>query len=214
MLGESDRLARIVDEFLEFSRMRRPEMHDLDLGPLAEEVRHLLGMRQDLPPGLEIMVGIDPACPLVHGDPGQMRQVLLNLLNNAIDAVRGLPNPRVGCHIRQATDPSRNDGQAVEIRIEDNGPGIPDEVKPHLFTPFYSTKAKGTGLGLALVSRIIREHEGILDLQSQPGLGTAVIIHLPVRSVTRQFRRVAGGSGIMGAGPSHGGGRSSPTDGG
>lgn len=212
MLGESDRLARIVDEFLEFSRMRRPDLQDVDLGHLAQDIQHLILLRQDLPGGLVMSVTVENDCPPIHADPGQIRQVLLNLLNNAIDAVRGVTSPHVQCSIRLVDDPTRMDTSAIEIRIRDNGVGIPKEIQPHLFTPFFSTKAKGTGLGLALVSRIIREHEGILDLQSQPGVGTAVTIHLPARSVTRQFRRVAGGGGIIPA-ESAGDGRSFPSDG-
>ena len=79
----------------------------------------------------------------------------------------------------------------MDIRIEDNGCGIDEKTRERLFTPFFSTKAQGTGLGLALVSRIIREHEGTLDVVSQPGVGSSFRIHLPARSFTREFRRVA-----------------------
>ena len=85
-------------------------------------------------------------------------------------------------------------GQAVEIIVADNGPGIPLDQQERIFTPFFSTKATGTGLGLSLVSRIIRAHEGVLHLASSPGKGTTFTIFLPVHSQTKEFRRaVVGG---------------------
>jgi signal transduction histidine kinase len=80
----------------------------------------------------------------------------------------------------------------VVIEVTDNGCGIPVELQERVFTPFFSTKAQGTGLGLSLVSRIVREHEGLLSLDSMPGHGTTIRVLLPARSQTREYRRALG----------------------
>ncbi len=197
MISEADRLARIVEEFLAFSRLRKADSRDLDIHYLIEEAERLVRLRSDLPIGLNFTVTIEHGLSPVQGDADQIRQVLLNLINNAIDAVRNVSCPQVSCRISNVAELSPLETEAVAIRIRDNGHGIAPEVRERLFTPFFSTKAQGTGLGLALVSRILREHEGTLDITSAPGSGAVFTIYLPVRSVTRQFRRVASSSGIM-----------------
>jgi PAS domain S-box-containing protein len=212
MIGEADRLARIVEEFLQFARLRKADIQDVDLLLLAEDLERLVELRKDRPANLHLEILADPATPPIPADRDQIQQVLMNLVGNAIDAVRDMPSPVIRCRITQAGEENPLDLPAVRIEVEDNGPGIPPEVRQRLFTPFYSTKAKGTGLGLALASRIIREHEGSLTLGGDQAGGCRFIIHLPVRSVTREFRRIAASSGIIPVGG--GDARSSPTGGG
>jgi len=112
--------------------------------------------------------------PQILAVPDQIKQVLLNLLNNAMDAC-----PPQGCEITLTT---RQEGEYVVLAIKDNGVGIKPEDMEHIFEPFFTTKpeVKGTGLGLSVVHGIVKEHQGTIDITSQPGLGTLCMLRLPI----------------------------------
>lgn len=192
LVTESDRLARIVSDFLVLSRMRKPDRQPLDLEPLLDEMRRMATMRADLPPGTAFTITLHPETPSVLADADQLRQVLQNLVNNSLDAVRDSGVPTVTCHAERASEDNPLAMPAVVIHVTDNGCGIPSELQERVFTPFFSTKAQGTGLGLSLVNRIVREHEGLLELASKPGQGTTITVYLPAHSQTRTFRRALG----------------------
>jgi len=193
IVSESDRLGRIVGDFLSLSRMREPVRNEVEIGPVADEVRTLIESRPDLPPGLDIMIVLDPGTPRILADPGQLRQMLLNLAVNAVEAMRDRPALRLRIAAAPAGDECPLEGVAVRIVISDTGVGIPAGQLERVFTPFWSSKPQGTGLGLSVVSRIVREHEGVLRLDSQEGVGTEVEIFLPAHSQTRSFKRALGG---------------------
>ncbi len=192
LVGESDRLGRIVTDFLLLSRLRSPDRQPLDLEPLLLELKRMLAVRQDLPQGLTLTVALDEETPSVLADADQLRQILQNLLANSVDAIRTVFAPRITCRAERAEEDNALGMPAVILRVEDNGCGIPTELKERVFTPFFSTKAQGTGLGLSLVDRIVREHEGLLQLQSAPGVGTTITILLPAVSQSRTYRRALG----------------------
>lgn len=192
MVGEADRLERIVSDFLALSRLRRPNRSGVELSPIMADLKVLVRARQDLPAGLALAFTVAPDCPRVFADPDQLRQVLGNLIGNAIDALLHVPVPRLACRAAPVPEDNPLGEPAVLIEVADNGCGIPPELHARVFTPFFSTKAKGTGLGLSLVSRIVAEHDGHLELVSTPGQGTIVRIHLPVHSQTREYRRALG----------------------
>lgn len=194
LVTESDRLARIVSDFLSLSRLRKPDRQPLDLEPLLDELRRMVQMRSDLPSGLAFTIALHDETPSVLADTDQLKQILQNLINNSLDAVRELGVPTVTCHAERAADDNPLAMPAVVIRVTDNGCGIPIELQERVFTPFFSTKAQGTGLGLSLVNRIVREHEGLLELKSSQGQGTTVTIYLPAHSQTRTYRRALGAS--------------------
>jgi signal transduction histidine kinase len=193
LLSEADRLARIVEDFLALSRLRSPQREPVELGRLIDEVRQLVTQRRDLPDGMSLTVQVEPNCPEVLADPGQIRQVLNNLIGNSIDALRQQTMPRLSIDVRVAGESNPLNCPATEVLVVDNGCGIPPENLERVFTPFFSTKSQGTGLGLSLVQRIIREHEGVLQLDSAQGKGTKVTIFLPIHSQTRTFKRALGG---------------------
>ena len=192
LVGESDRLARIVSDFLALSRLRDARREPVDLEPLLLEAERMCRLRSDLPTGIELRVDLDDETPSVLGDSDQLKQIILNLLTNSLDAVRGTPNPYVHCHAERAADDNPLGMPAVVLHVIDHGCGIPHDLQARVFTPFFSTKAQGTGLGLSLVNRIVREHEGLLALSSELGVGTTITIHLPAHSQTRSFRRALG----------------------
>ncbi len=193
MVTEADRLARIVEDFLALSRLRPPEREPIELEAVVEELRIMTLQRRDLPEGFTLLVTVEDGCGTVLADGGQLRQVLSNLFNNAIDALRQATSPTLSCQVRPVDRDSPLSGPGIEIAVTDNGCGIPVDQRERVFTPFYSTKAQGTGLGLSMVQRIVREHEGILSLTSDVGSGTTVTILLPAHSHTRVFKRALGG---------------------
>ena len=192
LVTESDRLARIVSDFLALSRMRAPQREPLDLEALLEELKHLTRLRRDLPDDVAVVVTLADDTPSVLADADQIRQVLQNLVNNSLDAMRTVENPCVSVSAERASDDNPLGMPAVVIEVFDNGCGIPVELQQRVFTPFFSTKPQGTGLGLSLVNRIVREHEGILELGSTPGTGTCITIYLPAHSQTRAYSRALG----------------------
>lgn len=192
MVGESDRLARIVGDFLAMSRLRAPVQRAVAIGPVLDELRQLSRHRGDLPSGLVFVAEIEPGCPDAFADPDQLRQVLGNLVNNAFDAVLNVARPTVSVRARDAGSGNPLGVPAVEIVVVDNGCGIPPELHERVFAPFFSTKSQGTGLGLSLVSRIIREHEGALQLASGVDAGATVTIHLPVEKESRSYALALG----------------------
>lgn len=193
LVGESDRLARIVEDFLALSRLRPPRRGPVDLKPLVDGLQRLCQARRDLPGHLRLDFAVAEGCDEVDADDDQLRQVLTNLVNNALDALRQTDLPTLVLHAENAATDSPLHGASVRITVRDNGCGIPLELQERVFTPFFSTKSQGTGLGLSLVSRIIREHEGALHLDSAPGTGTTIVIYLQAHSQTRVFKRALGG---------------------
>jgi two-component system NtrC family sensor kinase len=167
------RCKKIIGALLEFSRSRKPEVRDADLNALAETaaelVRHPMRLKQ-----VELKLDLDPALPDVRADDGQLRQVLLALLLNALDATAA------GGHVRLAT---RGGPEAVALTVEDDGAGIPPELLDKVFTPFFTTKpvGRGTGLGLAICHGIVEAHGGEIRIESEPGRGTRVGVTLPRR---------------------------------
>jgi signal transduction histidine kinase len=114
------------------------------------------------------------AIPLVNCFAGQINQVFMNLIANAVQAIEG--DGRIRIRTEQV-------GETVRIQIRDSGPGMPDDVREKIFDPFFTTKkaGEGTGLGLSICNRIIRRHHGTLSVESAPGRGTEFVVVLPIR---------------------------------
>lgn len=167
VLREMDRLNDIVSEYLQFARFPKPQ---LKRGHIEDVVRGSVESCKP-PERIQLTVRYAPATPDVWLDESLLRQVLDNLIRNAVDAIadRGL--------IEIETDQL---DRFVVIRVRDNGAGIPPEALPRLFEPFFTTKAHGTGLGLATSQQIVFEHHGHLLVESQPGKGSTFSIMLPI----------------------------------
>jgi len=189
MLGEADRLARIVDDVLTLSRLRAGERQSCQPTEVAQDLAILLRHEGS---GVPVAFTVADDCPAFTADEDQIRQVLLNLITNARDAVQGVAEPQVRVTFREDTGELLGTC-AVRIDVTDNGCGIPEGSLERIFTPFYTTKARGTGLGLLMVQRIVREHEGLLRVASTVGVGTTITVIMPAHSQTRTFRRALGG---------------------
>jgi two-component system sporulation sensor kinase A/two-component system, sporulation sensor kinase E len=170
---ETRRLTQITEEYLQFSRMPQPTGREEDLNVVLLELADFL--RPELRrSGIRLVLNLDDRRPLVACDSRLLRQVILNLVRNAMDVV-----PAQSGQVMVVSVAERN---GARIEVDDNGPGIPPEVLPRIFEPFFTTKQDGTGLGLAVVRQIVEEHSGTVTCSSLPGKGTTFRIWLPGRS--------------------------------
>jgi signal transduction histidine kinase len=164
-------LDALSEEYLAFARFPKPHFEDESINHLLEELAAFVrpvATRQ----GLTIHVATDPAVPMMEIDRALLRQAILNLVKNGMEALS-----RGGA----LTIESRCEGEAVTIAVSDTGAGITAEVAERLFEPFFTTKPQGTGLGLSITRQIIEEHGGELAWQNREGAGATFIIRLPIK---------------------------------
>jgi signal transduction histidine kinase len=166
------RCKKIISALLDFSRARRPEVRDTDLNQLAEKAADLVGHQIRLKQ-VGLSLELDPALPHVTADDGQIRQALLALLINALDATAS------GGQIKLST--ARAENGMVALTVADTGTGIPAEHLDKVFTPFFTTKpvGQGTGLGLSACHGIVTAHGGEIRVDSEVDRGTRMTLLLP-----------------------------------
>ena len=187
---EVDRIAKLIDQMQSLSRRSVPVLAPCNLHEAVRRARAVIEAGGRAP---AIAEEFDPSLPLVMGNADAMVQVLINLLSNAVEAAGTVPQPLVTVRTRFASGLQLHrtvDGSAVrlpiEIRVSDNGPGIPADMRDHVFEPFVSTKKSGQGLGLALVRRLVSDMNGRIthDREEATGL-THFRVHLPVADQRR-----------------------------
>jgi len=169
IVGEVESLKGLVDEFSQFARMPAPRAVPTDLHCVLDDA---LSLYRGLLAEIEIRTHFAEALPKVSIDPEQIRRVILNLVDNAIEAM----DRRGAIDIETRHDVNNN---LVRVVVADNGPGIPVAEREKLFLPYYSTKQRGSGLGLAIVRRIVAEHGGSIDVTDNQPRGTRFAIELP-----------------------------------
>jgi len=184
IVDEVDRLNRVVEAFLDYARPSHSEPSSCDPVSTIERTVQLLAA-EPLAAGPTLALEVERDVPEVSMDAERLRQVVWNLARNALEALagKGALRIRVGRADAHAFDSQR--GDVVEIAIEDDGPGIDESVRPHLFVPFVTSKAKGTGLGLAMSHRLVASAGGRIDVRSERGRGTTFTIRLPIAGVAR-----------------------------
>ena len=161
---EVGHLKTVVNEFLEFARRPALRLEAVALRPLFDEVRELTAV----PGGAAVAVDA-PDGLAVQADREQLRRALLNLARNAVAAAR-TGHVQIGAELQ---------GNRVRIAVRDDGPGVPAELREKIFTPFFTTREKGTGLGLAFVREIVREHGSEVGVRDAPGGGSVFSFELP-----------------------------------
>ena len=169
IVGEVESLKGLVDEFSQFARMPAPRTVPTDLAPLITET---LALYNGIFTDVHIEQQFAPGVPLVRLDAEQIRRVIINLVDNAIEAMERKGRILVETQLDAANG-------VVRIFVADDGPGIPAAERDKLFLPYYSTKRRGSGLGLAIVRRIIAEHGGSIEVGDNIPRGTRFTIELP-----------------------------------
>ena len=170
IIQEVDGLKRLVDEFSRFARMPAPAPRPTDVRPIVEAVA---GLYRESHPRLAITTRAPDELPQLDVDPDQFRRAIMNLVDNAVEAVGG------GGHVD--VELTHADGSArVRIVVSDTGPGISSEDKDKLFQPYFSTKAGGMGLGLPIVHEIVTEHGGLIHVEDNAPRGCRFVVDLPV----------------------------------
>ena len=179
VIRESDRLSRLLNEFLEFSRVRVALSKPIDLRRLLHSAVDVV--RQHPSCGQETDIRIVGECPQLEGDEDLLHRVVVNLVLNAVQAAGGKVNVTIDA--RRATPSDLPQGVSLEsavlLRISDDGPGIPVELRERVFEPFVTGRAGGSGLGLAVVQRAVQAHRGFVFVESAQHRGTTFTILLP-----------------------------------
>ncbi len=168
IINQVQAMKRMVDDFRDYARLPAPEVSPLDLNDLIGEV---LGLYESSSARIEVNLAAN--LPQVLGDATQLRQVIHNLLRNGEDALEGKEAPL----LRISTEVL---GKHARLLITDNGPGFPVEILPRVFEPYVTTKARGTGLGLPIVKKIVEEHSGTIEISNAPEGGARIDIRLPL----------------------------------
>lgn len=184
VVRESDRLSRLLTEFLDFSRVRVTHARQVDLGAVAEKAANVVRNHPDCGEQAVIEVVRQPAS--LEGDEDLLHRVVVNLVLNAVQAGDG--GGRVTVEVREAQPGELPAGlpmgKAVLLEVSDDGPGIPENLKDRLFEPFVTGRTGGSGLGLAIVQRAVEAHRGVILVESTPGNGTVFSVVLPSSGTT------------------------------
>jgi two-component system nitrogen regulation sensor histidine kinase GlnL len=170
---EADRIVGLVDRMEIFADDRPTEREAVNIHSILERVKVIA--RNGFARNVRVVEEYDPSLPPVHANRDQLIQVFLNLVKNAAEALQGTKDPEIifrtafrpGIRLSMPGSRSRV-SLPLEFSVIDNGPGVPDDLLPYLFDPFVTSKTNGTGLGLALVAKIIGDHGGVIECESQP----------------------------------------------
>ncbi len=175
MMRETDRLNSLINDFLVYARPTPKMIKELNVNQVIREVLQVSKNRQDLPGGIEWSADLEDGIRITS-DPQLIKQIFWNLLNNSIEATR--EGGRISISTRRVLEPGQTEDK-LEVRISDEGAGIPREDIDKIFDPFFTTREKGSGLGLSIVWRIVESMRGEIKVESEQGKGTTFIVRLP-----------------------------------
>jgi len=172
----NQRISNLVLDMLAYSKERKPVTQPCHINDVCKEAAELCHDRIKTKHA-KLHLDFDPKLPRISADPQGIHRCLLNLLTNAIDALA-----EEGGEIKMSTQ--KQGKSEVLITVDDNGAGIPENIRQRIFDVFFSTKgSQGTGLGLAVTKKILEEHGGSIEVQSSEGQGTKFVIHLPIGKI-------------------------------
>jgi two-component system nitrogen regulation sensor histidine kinase GlnL len=172
-MDETDRIVRLVDRMEAFADDRPVDREAVNIHEIFEKVKRLAksGFARDI----RVVEDYDPSLPPVYANRDQLTQVFLNLAKNAAEALAETPDAEIafstafrpGIHLSVPGSTERI-SLPLQFSVTDNGPGVPEDIRAHIFDPFVTTKPNGTGLGLALVAKIVGDHGGVVECESEP----------------------------------------------
>jgi nitrogen fixation/metabolism regulation signal transduction histidine kinase len=168
---EVESLRTLVDEFSQFARFPAAQMQPVGLN---EVVGNALAVFAGRLTGIDVRVSLEDGLPTILGDPEHLKRVVINLVDNAAEAMQEAPMRR----LYVATQALGN--ESVELTVSDTGTGVSPEDREKLFLPYFSTKGRGTGLGLAIVSHILSEHHAQIRVEDNVPMGARFVVELPV----------------------------------
>ncbi|MDH5454966.1 MAG: ATP-binding protein, partial [Gammaproteobacteria bacterium] len=181
IVQQVEAMKEMVNAFSDYARAPDMEMSRFDLDKLAHEVVDLYRAQESK---AKIVLTSDPTMPLVEADVGRIRQILHNLIRNAVEALESSEDGQIDVHVSAA----EIDGvDIVQIKVEDNGPGFQSGSVSQIFDPYVTTKPKGTGLGLAIVKKLVEEHVGSIRARNRKDGGAMISIRLPVNEAAREL---------------------------
>lgn len=175
MERELNACAKIISDLLDFARERPPALQPCPLRPLVDEAIGVVPHRE----GVRVINAVPESLPVPHLDKEQFRQVLVNLVQNAVEAI---PPGHEG---QVSVLAEGGEAGPWRVRVVDDGAGIPPEVLPKIFEPLFTTKTRGTGLGLAIVANMVQRHGGTISVRSEAGRGSEFVIQLPASAAAQ-----------------------------
>ncbi len=181
IVQQVEAMKEMVNAFSDYARAPDMDISRFDLDKLAGEVVDLYRAQESR---VRIVLTSDPTMPPVEADKGRVRQMLHNLIRNAVEALENIDDGRIDVQIGAA---EIDEVEIVQIRVEDNGPGFQSDKVDQIFDPYVTTKSKGTGLGLAIVKKLVEEHVGTIRAQNRSGGGALISIRLPLNEAAREL---------------------------
>jgi two-component system, NtrC family, sensor kinase len=197
-LKEVDRICGLINDLLSFARPSRPNVAEENVNDVVDSIARILETEAK-EKGIEIKRDFAPDLPRIWIDREQMKQVFMNLILNAIQAMRDGGTLFISTR-PYSKDESGESGQFLQVEIRDTGVGIPEENLQHIFDPFFTNKEEGSGLGLSISHQIVQEHGGYIVVESKLGKGTSFFINLPVG---KRVRPTSNGRAVNEANPNH-----------
>ena len=181
IVQQVEAMKEMVNAFSDYARAPDMEISLFDLDKLVHEVVDLYRAQES---EVRIVLTSDPTMPMIEADMGRVRQILHNLIRNAVEALENTPDAQIDVHVSAA---EIDDVDIVLIKVEDNGPGFQAGAVSQIFDPYVTTKPKGTGLGLAIVKKLVEEHIGSIRARNRQDGGATISIRLPLNEAAREL---------------------------
>jgi len=178
IIGEVNRLNRVITEFLSFARPTPPDLQRVNINEIIDKTIQLIASQEKVTPHVKIKVESSKNL-LLMGDPEQIIQALLNIALNGLQAMPETGELRVTASCAEDVE-DKYSASFIQVQITDTGEGIPVPIRDKIFNPFFTTKEEGSGLGLAIVHKIIENHKGFIEVESEVGKGTTFKVFLPL----------------------------------
>jgi nitrogen-specific signal transduction histidine kinase/CheY-like chemotaxis protein len=202
--GGAERARGLVEQILAFGRRRDAYRQPVSVRALVAEAELLLN--GSLPPGIDLSIGEPPLAAVISGEPAQLQQVILNLCNNAARAMENAGRIELEANVHEVIEPrllthgELGAGRYVRIAVKDSGYGMDAATQARIFEPFFTTRPDGNGLGLATVQEIVRQHSGVMNVQSAAGEGSCFEVWLPCQATAQPAAEVDASTLPLGCG--------------